>query len=188
MRTSLVWTPAIAITATLLFATPAHAEAPSLSREATQRTNVQRLLVLNECMDCNLSGTDLAETAIIGADLRGADLSGANLASANLEGTDFSGAILTGANLSGAYLTNANLTGATLIDVDLSNATIVSAIVQDATLENVNLAGAQVLYTPISTGGEEEILENGPSAEPVIPFEETQPPVQQFDSLLESVH
>ena len=140
----------------MLLATPTHAEAPPTDlspMEPIQAVNVRRLLTTNICADCNLSGADLSHAHIIGADLRGADLSGANLAGANLEGADLTKADLTGANLTGAFLTNATLANADLDNVNFSESQLYFVDVSGASMDNLNLANATVVGTPISVGG-----------------------------------
>ena len=164
----------------LLTAAPALAEAPMQGSTPIQQVNVRRLVLTNGCMSCDLTGADLSNTHLIGADLRNANLQWANLTAANLEGADLEGADLTGANLTGAYLTDAYLVNTQLIGVNFTNAHLYNVDVTGATMEDLNLAGADVLNTPISVGGE-EIPDEGElqPLEPMIPFEQTTPPLEQ---------
>lgn len=139
-----------------LLATPAGAESLPNTLEAAepiQATNVRQLLTTNACRNCNLSGADLSQAHIIGADLRGADLSGANLTGANLEGADLTQANLTGANLTGAFLTNAVFASADLDEVNFSASQLYFVDVAGASMNNLDLADATVVGTPISVGG-----------------------------------
>lgn len=137
----------------LLYGPPSQAETPTEVIDEMRATNVQRLILTNRCRRCDLVGTDLSKTHLIGADLRGAILTGANLSWSNLEGADFTGAHLTGANFTGAFLTNASLVNTTLDHANFSQAQIYYADVTGASMENLNLADATVVGTPISIGG-----------------------------------
>ena len=144
----------------LVVGTASLAEAPAESVTAQIRTtNVQRLILTNQCKTCDLTGMDLSKTHLIGVDLRGAILTGADLSWSNLEGADLTGADLTGANLTGAFLTNATLADATLDHANFSQAQLVHVDVTGASMENLNLADANVIGTPISIG------EGGPLVE-----------------------
>lgn len=76
------------------------------------RQNFNRLVTVNACRGCNLSGAVLNRLNLAEADLEGADLSGAQLNSASLAGANLRGANLRGAWLGGADLTGADLLGA----------------------------------------------------------------------------
>ncbi|MEM9219902.1 MAG: pentapeptide repeat-containing protein [Cyanobacteria bacterium P01_F01_bin.150] len=139
-----------------LWASPSFAETSigSLSSsEPEQVANVRQLLTTNVCSYCDLTGVDLSQAHLIGADLRGAKLSGATLTEANLEGADLTGADLTGADLAGAFLTNATMNLTVLNNVDFSGAQLYFVEVGGASVDNLNLANATVVGTPISVGG-----------------------------------
>ncbi len=136
------------------------AETPAESLVDEMRaTNVTRLVLTNQCYECDLVGVDLSSTHLIGADLRGAHLTGANLSWSNLEGADLTGADLTGADLTGAFLTNASLANADLDNVNFSQAILHDVDVAGASMENLNLAGATIEGTGISIGGSTEPTE-----------------------------
>ncbi len=144
--------------------------------------NIRRLLLLNECRGCDLTGVMLRNTNLAGADLRnailrGSDLSGSCLRLANLEAAD-----LTGSNLSEAVLIKTNLANAQLDWVNFSSAWLDTVSVTDASMSNLNLTGARLHNTPISVGGYEQPW--GTPHEPTTPFEETQPPITEYDFLL----
>lgn len=172
---------AVAAVAVLLTATPALAEVPQKVTPLTQKNNVRRLVLTNECMGCDLAGVDLTGAHLIGADLRDANLQFANLTGVNLEGADLAGADLTGANLTGAFLTDACLADTQLIGVNFTNAHIYGVDVAGATMENLTLVNAEIFNTPINMGGEEVPLENGQPAEPIILFEDVIPPGAPYD-------
>ncbi|MEM1240082.1 MAG: pentapeptide repeat-containing protein [Cyanobacteria bacterium P01_H01_bin.26] len=137
---------------------PGLAETPAANLvDELRANNVQQLVLTNACYRCDLVGVDLSEIHLIGADLRGATLAGANLSWSNLEGADLTGANLTGANLTGAFLTNASLARAILDNVNFTQAQLYYVDVTGASMENLNLADATVLGTPISIGGREPI-------------------------------
>lgn len=167
----------------LLFASPVLADTPAESVVVTRRNNIQRLRLLNACANCDLMGANLAQAYLIGADLRGANLRYANLTGSNLEGADLTGADLTGANFTRAYLTDANLANTTIHGVNFSKAHLYNVTLTGASVDNVNLAGAEVHNTDISVGGPEtfveegEHVEEGETLEPIVPFEETLPPL-----------
>ena len=143
----------------LVLGAPSFAEAPigsPMTMEETVATNVQRLVITNQCKECYLVDADLSKLHLIGADLRGADLIRADLSWSNLEGADLTGANLTGANLTGAFLTNASLVNADLDNVNFSQAQLYYVDVTGASMENLNLANANVVGTPISIGGAAE--------------------------------
>lgn len=138
----------------LLWGVPGLAEAPIGSvLEEMVASNVRRLIITNRCKDCYLIEADLSKTHLIGADLRDADLIRADLSWSNLEGADLTGANLTGANLTGAFLTNASLVNANLDHVNFTQAQLYYVDVTGASMENLNLANAIVVGTPISIGG-----------------------------------
>lgn len=144
----------LSLLSVLLYSPPTLAETSAETVIDNMRaTNVQRLILTNQCRRCDLVGTDLSKIHLIGADLRGALLTGANLSWSNLEGADFTGAHLAGANFTGAFLTNASLANAILDNANFSQAQIYYANVAGASMENLNLADATVVGTPISIGG-----------------------------------
>ncbi|MEL6778048.1 MAG: pentapeptide repeat-containing protein [Cyanobacteria bacterium J06597_16] len=183
--------------ALLLAATPALPEAP-LATEPTllQQNHIRRLMLTNTCAACDLEGVTLLEAHLIGADLRKANLRGANLTGSNLEGADLEGADLTGANFTGTFLTDARLVNTQLVGVNFTAAHLYNTDVQGANVANLNLTDAEIFNTPISVGGdalpENELqpLESTPEVppeqllEPIIPFEETQPPEPYPEYLL----
>ena len=70
-----------------------------------------------DCVGCNLTGADLANTCVKDHDLHGADFTGADatlmcMSFANFTGVSFRNAELSGANLAGAKMDGADLTGA----------------------------------------------------------------------------
>lgn len=145
----------------LVLGVPSFAEAPVGSvMEEMVASNVQRLVITNQCQDCYLLDADLSGTHLIGADLRGADLIRADLSWSNLEGADLTGANLTGANLTGAFLTNASLANADLDNVNFSQAQLYYVDVTGASMDNINLANAIVEGTAISVGGTEPVEDN----------------------------
>ena len=175
----------------LLAAMPGLAEEPLPGPTLTQQTNARRLILTNECVGCDLAGVTLLEAHLIGADLRQADLTRANLTGANLEGADLTGATLTDANLTGAFLTDTCLTNTLLVGVNFTRARLYNTDVRGAIVEDLNLADAEILNTPISIGGEtlpDDILPLEPQfLEPMIPFEETQPPVLHPKYILDPI-
>ncbi|MGB7249536.1 MAG: pentapeptide repeat-containing protein [Phormidesmis sp.] len=179
-----------ALTTSLLMsaAVPALAEAPVDDLAITQQNNVRQLVLLNECMGCDLSGVTLTAAHLIGVDLRNANLQFANLTGSNLEGADLTGADLTGANLTNTFLTNTCLAETNLDGVNFSGAHLFYVDVAGASMNNLNLTGAQLLETPIYTGGEEQLIEESMPLEPLplIPFEETNP-VEPYEPLMNPV-
>ncbi len=168
-----IYFPILVITVMAMIGTPVLAEAPldestftpqrspaqiTVSQEADRQSNVHQLILLNECMGCDLAGVTLTEAHLIGADLRQADLRGANLTDSNLEGADLAGADLTGANLTSAFLTNTNLANTQLDGVNFSGAHLYSVDVSGASMNNLNLTDAELFNTPIYIGGEEGSL------------------------------
>lgn len=149
-----------------VFASPVLAENPFTD---IRSFNVRKLVNTNLCPNCDLVGVDLRGAHLIGADLRKADLSSADLSWANLEGADLSHANLTGADLTGAFLTNASLYGADLDNANLSQAQLYFVDVRDASTDNLNLAGATVVGTPLSIGNGTDIDDE---TEPIISPEE----------------
>ncbi|MDV3348440.1 pentapeptide repeat-containing protein [Leptolyngbyaceae cyanobacterium CCMR0082] len=159
--------------ALLMGAPPSRAEAPIDSGlEARVAANVQQLLITNHCQRCYLVGADLSQTHLIGADLRGADLRGADLSWSNLEGADLTGASVTHANLTGAFLTNASLVNANLDHGNFAQAQLYYVDVTGASMENLNLAQATVVGTPISIGGGTVPAEPGNHLPIFVPDEE----------------
>ena len=73
---------------------------------AFDEDDVEQLLRVGHCVECDLIGVDFSEFDLRGMDLRSAELLGANLSNANLVGIDLRGAYLMEANLSGADLTS----------------------------------------------------------------------------------
>lgn len=70
-----------------------------------------------DCVGCNLSGADLANTCVKDHDLHGADFTGADaslmcMSFANFTGVRFRNTELSGANMAGAKMDGADLTGA----------------------------------------------------------------------------
>lgn len=176
-----------ALTTALLFAAalPAIAEAPIDELDIDRENNVRKLVLLNRCIGCDLSGVTLTEAHLIGADLRDANLRFANLTGSNLEGADLAGADLTGANLTNAFLTNASLANATLDGVNFSGAYLYYVDVTGASTENLNLTGAQLLETPIYVGGDELPLDEAPP-EQLIPFD-FPTPLRPIEPLLDPI-
>ncbi len=149
---------------------PGLAETPAESIvDDIRATNVQRLILANECYRCDLAGMDLSQTHLIGADLREATLAGADLSWSNLEGADLTNANLTGANFTGAFLTNASLAYTNLDNVNFTQAQLYYVDVTGASMEHLNLADATVIGTPISVGGSLEPLEEDLPAQPFPP-------------------
>ncbi|HUE65414.1 MAG TPA: pentapeptide repeat-containing protein [Rhizomicrobium sp.] len=82
-----------------------------------------------DCVDCDLSGADLANTCVKEHDLHDADFDGAdatlmcmsfaNFTNASFRGTELSGANLAGANLEGADLTGAKTSITSFLGTDL---------------------------------------------------------------------
>ncbi len=104
---------------------PAATLGPTMPR--VKQADLSKLLRVNYCMRCDLTG----------ASLKGAKLERAGLASANLTGAD-----LSGANLFSASLTSVNLTAATLTDADLTSASMKNANLADANAERANFTNA----------------------------------------------
>lgn len=144
----------LSLLSVLICGPPGLAETPAETVTDNMRaTNVQRLILTNQCRRCDLVGTDLSHSHLIGADLQGAILTGANLSWSNLEAADLTGAYLAGANLTGVFLANASLAHATLDNVNFSQAKIYDANVAGASMANLNLVDAIIVGTPISIGG-----------------------------------
>jgi uncharacterized protein YjbI with pentapeptide repeats len=151
---------ALPLLSILVLAAPSLAETPAEALTDEMRaTNVQRLILTNQCYYCDLVGVDLSSTHLIGADLRGAILTGVDLSWSNLEGADLTGANLAGANLTGAFLTNASLANANLNNVNFSHAILHDVDVAGASMENLNLVGATIEGTGISVGGSIESID-----------------------------
>lgn len=150
------WLPALAA-AIVLSAAPAQAEAPFDEFAPTRQDNVRQLVLLRECVGCDLEGITLIDAHLIGADLRNANLQGANLTGSNLEGADLTGADLTGANLTNTFLTNACLADTHLDHANFTEAHLYYVDVTGASMDDLTLTGAQLLHTPIYTGGEEQL-------------------------------
>ena len=149
-----------------LFGSPGLAETSAEEvAEQMRATNVQRLILINECFRCDLAGVDLSGAHLIGADLRETTLVGANLSWSNLEGADLTQADLTDANLTGAFLTNASLAYANLDNVNFAQAQLYYVDVTGASMENLNLADATLIGTPISIGGD---MDQTDAADPVL--------------------
>lgn len=152
---------ALPLVSILLWGSASLAETPAEAViDEMRATNIQRLMITNQCYECDLVGVDLSNAHLIGADLRGAILTGANLSWSNLEGADLTGATLTGADLTGAFLTNASLANADLDNVNFSQAILHDVDVAGASMENLNLAGATIEGTGISIGGGTDPLED----------------------------
>ena len=95
---------------------------------AFDEASLKKLLAMNHCPKCDLSGADLKWANLRGANLSGADLRGANLRETNLSEADLSGANLERVNLSGAYLSGANLTDTDLTTTVLGQTKLNNAI------------------------------------------------------------
>ena len=162
----------LSLLSVLLVSGAAMAEAPV--DDDVRAINVRQLLITNGCAGCDLMGVDLSGAHLIGADLRGAELAGADLSWANLEGADLTKANLTGANLTGAFLTSATLALADLDNANFSQAQLYYVDVTGASMENLNLADATVVGTPISIGGSDSLAEPlEENALPILSPEET---------------
>lgn len=166
--------------ALLLLTSPAWAEAPIDSPDIIRQSNVRRLIFFNECRGCDLIGITLTQTSLMGADLQNADLRFADLTGSNLENANLKGADLTGVNLTNAFLRNTNLAYTHLDWVNFSGAQLHEVTVTGASMANLNLTGAQLLNTPISIGGPEQPFGEGVPLEPIIPFEDTIPPLERY--------
>lgn len=200
-RNRLQQTATVAFALLIAAAIPGLAEEPYLEEPLAkptpaQQRNVQRLILTNECANCDLAGVALLEAHLIGADLRSANLTGANLTGSNLEGADLTGANLTNANLTNTFLTDTSLANTLLVGVNFTGAHLYNTDVQGATMEGLNLVGAEIFNTPISVGGAappDEILPLKPQpmefqpVEPLIPFEDPQPPLPYPESLLDPI-
>jgi len=106
--------------------------------------NIQKLLEVKECQNCNLRDGELSKANLKDADLREAKLNGANLEKADLSGADLRDADLSKADLRGANLTNADLRGTNLIYADLSGANLSRADLREADLWGADLRGANL--------------------------------------------
>ena len=82
--------------------------------------DLYKLIETKECVECELSGANLAEAKLSGANLTGAILSDAWLVDADLSGANLSAANLTRANLTDVTLAGANLDG--VIGADFTGA------------------------------------------------------------------
>ena len=148
---------ALSLVSILAWGSSSLAETPAEALIDEMRTaNIQRLMITNQCYECDLVGADLSNAHLIGADLRGAVLTGANFSWSNLEGADLEGATLTGADFTGSFLTNASLANTNLDNVNFSQAILHDVDVAGASMENLNLAGATIEGTGISIGGSTE--------------------------------
>ncbi|PIE69757.1 MAG: hypothetical protein CSA21_00670 [Deltaproteobacteria bacterium] len=117
-------------------ATAYSAEAPT-DAAARQQAALEQLDDTDACVDCDLSGVDLA-----GRRLGGADLERINLSGANLQGVNFKKANLKGANLSRADLQGAVLSKADLYKVDFSGADLTGAAFDGALIDSADFTGA----------------------------------------------
>lgn len=104
--------------------------------------HVRQLLSTRQCPQCDLRGSGLVLSNLIGADLRSANLSAANLSRVNLRGAVLDGAVLratslVGADLSGASLRGVDLSSADLRGADLTGADLTGAILQNTQFQNV---------------------------------------------------
>ena len=143
---------------------------------AYNEADLLKLIAINQCPGCDLSGADLSwqmpwpqNTNLEGANLEGANLSKADLSTgANLRKANLRGANLRGANLSEADLTGADLTGANLFRVGLLRANLRGANLTDTNLEsksnlkNVKLDGVIYCRTKMPWG---ELNDGCPNSE-----------------------
>ncbi len=129
--------------------------APSLSRSSASIgvTPVKRLLSINSCAGCDLTGAKLQGANLNGAELdravlTDADLSSARLRRASLRDARLNGAILTGADLSGATWTDGTICGEGSIGKCLTSPTtgFVSLVVSPA-VADLKAGGSPLLLT-----------------------------------------
>ena len=90
---------------------------------AFDELSLKKLLAMNRCAKCDLSGANLKKANLYKANLEGANLRGANLYKANLSKAD-----LSGANLKWANLFKTNLTDVDLTNTELGKTKLTSAI------------------------------------------------------------
>ena len=159
--------------------TPTMERANPIRQNPTHQSTVRRLILLNECRQCDLTGVLLPEAQLRGADLRGASLRFADLSGSHLEEANLKGADLTGINLSNAILVNTNLADTRLDWANFSGAQLYTVNVTGASMSNLNLTNAQLHNTPISVGGYEQPL--GTPLEHTSPFEDTLPPSVEYE-------
>ncbi len=123
------------------------------SNPLSGETAKKKLFRDNECVGCDLNGTNLngnilrganlQKASLRGADLRGTDLHEAKLRKADLRGADLQRADLRGADLSNAAmryadLNKANIKGASLINTKFCNTTM-----PDGSIANTDCYAAQ---------------------------------------------
>ena len=89
---------------------------------AFDEMSLNKLLAMNHCVKCDLSGAILRKANLSEADLREAHLYEANLSGANLRGANLSRANLSRANLIYTNLTDADLTNTELGETKLTDA------------------------------------------------------------------
>ncbi|MGB0560861.1 MAG: pentapeptide repeat-containing protein [Spirulinaceae cyanobacterium] len=123
--------------APLVWAMPALAADPA---------DVQQLLETNQCVNCDLSGAELAGVNLFGANLVNANLANADLSGANLGNVNLIDANLSDANLAGAYLYEARLDDATLDRANLSGAYLREQDLSNTSLDGAQLQGANLSY------------------------------------------
>lgn len=164
--------PALITVLLMLMSAPALAEAPldesvvpqikpsqvAAEQDDLLQRNQRRLLLLNECRRCDLSGVVLTGRHLIGADLREANLQDADLTGSNFEGADLSEADLMNANFSYTFLTDVRLVDAQLDNVNFTGAHLYSVNVEGASMRNLTLTDARLFDTPIYVGGEEDLV------------------------------
>ncbi|MEO0646021.1 MAG: pentapeptide repeat-containing protein [Cyanobacteria bacterium J06650_10] len=181
----------VVLTTLLMIASPGLAETPArvpaetltvenlIRQNPTHQSTVRRLVLLNECRRCDLTGVLLREAQLRGADLRGASLRFADLSGSHLEEANLKGANLTGINLSNAILVNTNLADTRLDWANFSGAQLYTVNVTGASMSNLNLTNAQLHNTPISVGDYEQPL--GTPLEHTSPFEDTLSPSVEYE-------
>ena len=113
---------------------------------AFDELSLKKLLAMNRCAKCDLSGANLKKANLYKANLEGANLRGANLYKANLSKAD-----LREANLSKAYLILANLKEANLSGADLSGANLKWANLFKTNLTDVDLTNTELGKTKLTS-------------------------------------
>ncbi len=119
---------------------PENKEPESLSKADL----LEKLYDTDKCLECDLSGMDLAKASMKGAYLERVNFEGANLEKANLKGANLKAANLRNANLRGANLEGADLYKADLEGANLTDANLEGASIDGAYLGDANLAGANL--------------------------------------------